>query len=353
MGTEQKNELTKDETIIEIIDKKDLHPTSHEFLDKFCQDSDYDFLEAFNLKFDDIAGLKAFAYDQNTNLEQTMLCLLRISELDSTCTLDTRLPIILYLQDKTLFKNAYLHSLYCIQHWNINIDDIQNDNEEISKLKMLYECHIENLYHLEKYDKVIDTANKFTNKYGFGSSRICHLSFFANVKLLKFKESIVEISKGINMDPTNATLFNHRCYAYCEIGDFESALNDANKCLSIDSKHQIGLNNRGSVYNDLEKYQLAIIDLDKAIKLSKGKNANSFRHRAYSYYMMGEYNKAISDINQALNINHDYDDAKKLKQTMWNDHKQCIQNGIDIYCQQNQLLFDEGLINVITRYVVG
>ena len=356
MSSEQNNKVSINNTThisdIQIITKKDLHPTSHEFLGKFCHDADYKFLERFNRSFDDIAALKNIAYDENTNINETVLCLLRISELE-TIDLTTRLPIILYLQDKQDTKNAYSQTLYCLQNLNFTADDIKTDTETQTKLRMLYECHIENVYHLQEYHQVIQLSTSFLNKYGLQSSRIFHLSFFANVKLKRHKEALIDITRSIDMDPNNATLYNHRCFVYCEIGDFETALNDANKCLEIDPNHKIGLNNRGSVYNDLKMYELAIIDLDQAIKLSEGKNANVFRHRAYAYYNLGKYENAICDINEALNINKDYDAAKELKIEIWNNHKISIQNGVDAYCQQNEFVFLEPLVDVITDYIVG
>merc|ERR1711933_128795 len=130
----------------------------------------------------------------------------------------------------------------------------------------------------------------------------------------------------------------------------DKALEDAHKCLAIDENHQIGLNNRGSVYNDLKQYKLAIVDFTKSIKLSKGTNANGFKHRAYSHYMLKHYDDAIRDINQALILNEEYEDAKKLKAQIWNDHLKCIKSGIDMFCVNNDMLFLIPLIHAITDF---
>eukprot|EP01084_Bolivina_argentea_P073057 132607_1 len=336
----------------EVISKEDLNPSSLEFLEEFCPDSDYKFLEKFNLIFHDIAGLKMTAYDETTNIEQTMLCLLRISELEPF-NLTIQLPIILYLQDKQHFTNAYYHSLYSIQNTNFTSNELI-DTETQTKIRLLYECHIENLYHLNKYAQVTTITQSFLDTYSqIVSSRMFHMSFFANVKLKQWSQALIDITKSISINPNNATLFNHRCFVHCEMNNFDKALEDANHCIRIEPKHQIGLNNRGSVYNDLKKYDLAIIDLDLAIKVSEGKNANAYRHRAYSFYKLGKYDMAIRDINQALIINNEYKDAKELKKILWNEHLKCINIGIEIYCEKNKILFLTPLPQLITDYTVG
>eukprot|EP01083_Nonionella_stella_P007583 21866_1 len=333
---------------------KELHPTSSEFLKQFSEDIDYDFLEQIKKIWFDVAALKQTAYDENTNIDQTMICLLRISEIN-TLDITTRITIILGLQDKTQFENAYGHSTYAIQHWNLTQTEL-NITENQRMTKILYECHLENLYHLGKYDQVIQTGAQFEAKYAcipIMSSRIFHLLYFANTKLEQWSAASVNITKSILMDPHNATLYNDRCFVSCKQEKYDKALQDANTCIAMQSDHTIALINRGSVYNSLSKYELAISDLDKVIEITNGKSAHAFRHRACSYYELKQYDEAISDINDALFLNNEYVDAQQYKLRMWNDHFECIRYGIGVYCQVYDLMFGISLIHVVTDYVVG
>merc|ERR1719203_962954 len=101
----------------------------------------------------------------------------------------------------------------------------------------------------------------------------------------------------------------------------------------MEPDHQTALNNRGSVYNDLEKYELALIDLNHAISLLPNdvRNANAYRHRAYSHYKLLDFGQAIEDVNTAISMNDDYPEAKKLRNTIWRLYSDSINMGIEIY----------------------
>mmetsp|Transcript_26060 Transcript_26060/g.42596 ORF Transcript_26060/g.42596 Transcript_26060/m.42596 type:complete len:348 (+) Transcript_26060:24-1067(+) len=340
------------------LNRHDLHPTSQEFMEeKFNEHCE--FVETYSQIKNDRARLNVTAYDDDTNIEQTVLCLLRMFELDSDCDLEILLPIVLYLQDKHRFDEAYKFSCFALQcdPDQFNAVDLQNDFELEAKCRILYEVHIESMYHLAMYNDVIREISSFQHKYvGVTSARLYHLSFFANVELSNFQAAVSDISISIQLDPSNANLYNHRCFVYCELEQFEDALKDADKCLTIDSSHRVALNNRGSIYNDLGKYELAIIDLDQAIKVSNEEShsyANAYKHRAFSFFKLGQFNEAIADINKAIEINENYSDAKELMQNIYNEHLNAIHDGIDTYCTKHDLLFLEPLLHIIAGYVVG
>jgi len=343
-----------------------LHPTSDEILKQLCPESDSTFLQKFNSIQHSVSALEDMAYseDPSITLEQTMICLFRISELtaDSGVDLEVFIPIIVYLQDKFHFEGhyeyAHLHSLYALQNTDFSdrrlLDDMDDGH---TKIRMLFECHLENLYHLSKFQSVIECVAEYRLKFGHllgcRSYRVHHLSFFANIQLKDFGDALDDISEAIALSPDSATLYNHRCFALCELGQFERALKDANQCLNIDPDHQIGLNNRGSVYNDLKQYELALIDLDRAIRIADGGSANAFRHRALAHYMLRHYDEAIEDVTTAIAMNHDYPEADELRLKIWNEIYDSARQGIDAFFVDTDLVFLEPLVHLVVDFVVG
>ena len=66
--------------------------------------------------------------------------------------------------------------------------------------------------------------------------------------------------------------------------------------------------NRGVAYYERGEYDRAIQDFDQAIELNP-KYALAFNNRCAAYHDKGEYDRAIQDCNQALKLNPKYADA--------------------------------------------
>merc|ERR1712018_1032178 len=133
-----------------------------------------------------------YSNDPELTILQTMVCLFRIIELmpPNSVNLEISIPIITYLQDKDQFKRAHVHSLYAFQNADF-VDLLQNaaHNDGHIKIRMLYECHAENLYHLGAFTSVRDCTAEFICKFGhipITSYRMHHLCFFSNIQLKEF-----------------------------------------------------------------------------------------------------------------------------------------------------------------------
>ena len=339
--------------------KEDLRPTCDEMQRELSPESDYEFLQRLDRMYHDPAQLEEFVYSEEPGptILQTMVCLFRIAELMAadSVNLEITIPIIVYLQDKEQYQEAHVHSLYAFQ--NTDFSDaalLDNVNDGHTKIRMLYECHAENLYHLGAFQAVRECAAEFNLKFSISSYRMHHLSFFANIQRKEFGDAFTDISRAIELTPDCATLYNHRCFVLCEMKQFERALKDANKCLEIDPQHQIGLNNRGSVFNDLEQYELALVDLDRAIELSDGCSANCYRHRAFAHYMLGHYGEAIEDVTTAISMKEEYPEAEELRVRMWKEIHESAAAGINQYFANSKVhMFLEPIVHLVTDFVVG
>jgi tetratricopeptide (TPR) repeat protein len=64
-------------------------------------------------------------------------------------------------------------------------------------------------------------------------------------------------------------------------------------------------NNRGAAYLNLGEYEKAIADLDQAIELDP-EYALAYNHRGAAYFSLGEYEKAIADYDRAIELDPEY-----------------------------------------------
>ena len=89
--------------------------------------------------------------------------------------------------------------------------------------------------------------------------------------------------------------------------DYDKAFKDFTEVIQLNpDNHSYTL--RGSAYNNTGEYDKAILDLNKAIELDSN-YANAHVARGFAYNRKGEYDKAILDLNKAIELdpNHAID----------------------------------------------
>ncbi|WP_048323822.1 tetratricopeptide repeat protein, partial [Crocosphaera watsonii] len=69
-------------------------------------------------------------------------------------------------------------------------------------------------------------------------------------------------------------------------------------------------NGRGVSYNELGNYNRAIEDLNKAIRLDIN-FAKAYNNRGFSYDKLGNYKKAIENYKEAIRLDPNYATAKQ------------------------------------------
>ena len=97
-----------------------------------------------------------------------------------------------------------------------------------------------------------------------------------------------------------------RAVCNCELGDFESAIDDLNKSIELE-QDDVNTSLRGESKFELEDYKGAIEDFNKSIELNPD-NDRSFYFRSECKFQIHDYIGAIEDINKAISIlpNHEY-----------------------------------------------
>src|SRR5260221_457707 len=97
-----------------------------------------------------------------------------------------------------------------------------------------------------------------------------------------------------------------------QAGNYDLAIDDYDSCLReghLSPENQaVLLNNRGYVYAALGEYDRAIADLDDAIRLEPD-YAKAFHKRGRAYAGKGAYDRAIADYGAAIRLKPDYAEA--------------------------------------------
>jgi tetratricopeptide (TPR) repeat protein len=118
-----------------------------------------------------------------------------------------------------------------------------------------------------------------------------------------FAKAADAYGKVLEQDPSNAEALFRRAYSYGEAGDYQKSIDDYNKLLQVGySPLSWVYNNLGYDYSQMNNEAQAVPQYDKALELDPTYAQAAF-NRAYSYGRLGQYQKAIDDVNLALKLN--------------------------------------------------
>ena len=121
------------------------------------------------------------------------------------------------------------------------------------------------------------------------------ITYFA---LSDFENSIVDLTKAIDLKSDDADYYVNRGNAYLRINDFEAALEDYNKAIELSPKLVKAYNGRSVVYEKMGRIDDACNDLMTAIELDDSYGAPYF-NLGLLYITMGKNDEALVCINKA------------------------------------------------------
>ncbi len=173
--------------------------------------------------------------------------------------------------------------------------------------------------------------------------RVYDLRGRAYAALRDYRQAIQDYNKALSLKPTYATAYLNRAFAYNALGKQQQAIKDFSKAIEIDDKSARAYSGRGYVYAELGNYRQAIDDYDRSIALNIGearppervswqevmadpefqaqplevkqrvaKNyfsrdlstlAGAYILRGTAFRELGNYQKAITDYNTAIEMN--------------------------------------------------
>lgn len=108
-------------------------------------------------------------------------------------------------------------------------------------------------------------------------------------------------------------IFKHRGMAYFAQNKYEQALSDFKSSEENDPKGFRAIYYEGIVYSVLEKNKEAVDCFTRSLEIDRFQTHVYFR-RSLAYYNLGEYAKAMEDINGAINLGLDDEDVRMLKE---------------------------------------
>lgn len=157
---------------------------------------------------------------------------------------------------------------------------------------------------IEDYNIAIDLNLRGEQKPYSNSVRgeIYYSRGLAFDELSNYKNALQDYDSSLILDPGNADVyFNRGLLKMYSFDDDEGALNDFSTGLKIEINHMIYFH-IGVIFFHREDFKESIEFFDRSTWIYPDK-ALVYSYRAMAYDGMGEYKLAISNINEAMNIN--------------------------------------------------
>ncbi|MEI0530780.1 tetratricopeptide repeat protein [Brachyspira pilosicoli] len=150
---------------------------------------------------------------------------------------------------------------------------------------------------LRMYEEAINDFNKAVKLDPNDKSSYLHIGVLKS-NLKRYEESIDDFNKVIELDANDSNAYFNRGLSKFNLEMYEEAINDYNKVIELNNKNEYAYLSIVVIQINLKKYSDSITYINKAIKLNNNK---------YWYYLrfisrmnLGEYKKAISDINNFI-----------------------------------------------------
>ena len=123
-----------------------------------------------------------------------------------------------------------------------------------------------------------------------------------------FASGVQDFTKALSLKPDDAKLHKHRAMAYASLRQFEPAIPDYERAVTLDPTDREAQESFGACYSimaaekaDLKEFAEAAELMTKAITVYP--HSAVFRHqRGSCYFHSGEYEKALSDLDEAIHM---------------------------------------------------
>ena len=129
------------------------------------------------------------------------------------------------------------------------------------------------------------------------------------VKAKRWNEALNAYNKAIEVNPNDASAYNHRGLVYHNLDKNNLAIADYDKAVELNPEYGDAFNNRGKTLAGLSDYKQAILNYDRAIELNQ-KNADAYYNRGYAYSRLGNSTYANQDLKKAARLGNIF--AQKL-----------------------------------------
>lgn len=133
-------------------------------------------------------------------------------------------------------------------------------------------------------------------------------SFLLLLTIIIFMHCIVGCENS-NVPSKQAEKVFNSGFAYFQNGNYYKAIELFDQAIALFPKYSDAYNFRGSSYAKIELFANAIRDYDKAIEFGSKNLDETYLTRGAAHFELKEYDKAISDLSQAIKLSPNYVDA--------------------------------------------
>ncbi|MCC5612786.1 tetratricopeptide repeat protein, partial [Nostoc sp. CHAB 5834] len=139
-----------------------------------------------------------------------------------------------------------------------------------------------------------------------------------------FVEAILKFDQAVELNPADYIIYAKRGSAYFALGNYRKSVDDYSEALELNFAFIVGFNNRGVAHRELGNYREAILDFTMAAEWGPDLKsmASSYHNRAITYYLIGDFDKALADLAWAIGFDPNnaifYSDRGMIKSTQGN-----------------------------------
>lgn len=115
-------------------------------------------------------------------------------------------------------------------------------------------------------------------------------------------EALCDLSLALEIDPCLDSAYNNRANCYAALGDLENAIADYDLALDLNPANLKAWINQGIAFRESKLYTLGIENFDIALILGDTLQEKIYGERGRTYHLRGDWNCAVSDYQQALDL---------------------------------------------------
>ena len=156
-----------------------------------------------------------------------------------------------------------------------------------------------------------NTSNSTSNKNSNSSVNYVQLAM-EHFQKEEYALAVRNFSKHLENDKNNTDVIMWRAMAKGELKDYYGAISDYDKVIELNSNYPMQYNKIAMVYNNKaytyvkqKEYSKALPFVEKALELDKS-DWHFWDTRGEIYLNLGQYEKALSDLNKAIKIEKHY-----------------------------------------------
>jgi tetratricopeptide (TPR) repeat protein len=196
--------------------------------------------------------------------------------------------------------------------------------EKVDDLNLLYLKSGDECINKKQYQDGI-TAYNHALKNQPNNPEIYYKRGNARYSIGEYERAILDYIQAININPNYVKAYSQSALARFELGDYQGAIEDYTQAIKINPNNSLAYRNRANLRSQIGDNQGAIEDFTYAIKINPDdrdtyksldkagyvlkdkpqfpENADAYKKRANYRCELGDYEGAIEDYTQVININ--------------------------------------------------